>query len=377
MHMRFRRGLGCLMKWYKDTGLPCKNKWLPLTYSKSAEGNGTTPKKGAASEEDDGEEDLVVILVTHGAGAHALLCAIANRQEPVDIPMASLTMVTRRAEPRQPSSPSYPDRRSSSLPDAGMSMDYDIEVKASTDHLQPSVNPATLPKPNAQTKPFTAHEPISTRPEYRRRYGSRDSVDAAPIPQYKFGPSQQQQSASAALGGGARRSSSYFSASAARGGSNGGVPASPSTGLWSAASTPAVNDPSDGMKTPGGWSDFPNFNAYGNLASRTRVNGSGSSGDGLRNETGDSPKSPTSKSLDGAGETGKKQNGEKQENDENEGGDMATPLPSVGSMQRSPSVQRTQPQVQGQQGLWGSPRLDDIAEREKGFKRRWTMSEHD
>lgn len=372
MHMRFRKGLGCLMKWYKDTGLPSKNKWLPLTYSKPVNGSGDTGKKGTSEEEDEGDEDLVVILVTHGAGAHALLCAIANRQEPVDIPMASLTMATRRAEPRQPSSPSYFDRRTSSLPDAGMSLDYDIEVKASIDHLQPSVNPAMLPKPNAQTKTFTPLEPSFTRPEYRRRYGSRDSVEAAPITQYKFGPSQQQQSASASLRGGTRRTSSYFSSAAARGGSNNGVPMSPSTGLWSGASTPAIHDPS-----PSGWSDFPNFNAYGGFQVRSRAQGSGSSENS--NHSATRPISPTLETMDGTGKETQKQEeeGTTEERDDNEGNDTVTPLPSVNMVQRSPSIQRSQAPVQGQQGLWGSPRLDDIAEREKGYKRRWTMSEHD
>jgi hypothetical protein len=70
-------------------------------------------------------------------------------------------------------------------------------------------------------------------------------------------------------------------------------------------------------------------------------------------------------------------------NEQRESGDSVAPLPS--SLIRTNSISKPaaagglwggKPQATTHQGLWGSPKLTGVTERESGPKRRWTITEH-
>lgn len=72
-------------------------------------------------------------------------------------------------------------------------------------------------------------------------------------------------------------------------------------------------------------------------------------------------------------------------NEQRESGDSVAPLPT--SLNRTNSTSKpagggggglwgAKPQATTHQGLWGSPKLSGVTERESGHKRRWTITEH-
>ncbi len=136
MHRRFRRGVNNMVSWYKNP---------------RAGGSASSDESSSDSKLDDGKS-VVLVLVTHGAGCNALIGALTNQPILMDVSIASLTMFARKdlaGEPLQngsnghSSSSGGPGSRFTG--DLGLSELYEVKLLASTEHLQPRVNPARLP----------------------------------------------------------------------------------------------------------------------------------------------------------------------------------------------------------------------------------------
>ena len=136
MHKRFRRGLHEMLSWYREHD--------PL--QRPEEAGGQLPEVPKADmdplETADKDTEIILVLITHGAGCNALIGALTNQPVLIDVGMASLTMAVRknidytRLEFHDESSLSPSPRRRSSV-DVGDSEEYDMKIVASTDHLRP------------------------------------------------------------------------------------------------------------------------------------------------------------------------------------------------------------------------------------------------
>ncbi|KAF2178227.1 hypothetical protein K469DRAFT_599891 [Zopfia rhizophila CBS 207.26] len=317
MHKRFRRGLGGMMNWYRDHGSSTHHdKILGFTYREygSTVHHRSDPGPTAEIPQEE-DEELVLILVTHGAGCNALLGAISNQPVLMDVGTASLSMAVRKegSTRKTTPSPSLTARRPSVI-DIGMSEEYEMKMLASLDHLRPGVDPSKLPQP---LSPAVMASPSL---EYRRRFGgsagSHSPIDSP------FTLGEPHRGISSSLGS-IRRSSTSGSSSRllSSNAPNNSSSASSMTGLWSGLRAPTPSDVTpEGGHSPGH--------------------------DMVLNFGDTKPKSS---------------NGEK--NTEN---DDVPPLPS--DLGRSMSQYH---------GLWGPPPGSGFHEREKGPKRRWTVSERD
>lgn len=368
MHKRFRKGLAGMMTWYKEHGKTAlkETRWLRLTTNSSSTANGKASDSNAAHE----DEDLVVIMVTHGAGCNALLGAISNQPILMDVGMASLSMAVRRDEPRRPA-PTPPSLiRRPSVIDVGMSHEYDLKIIASVDHLRPGVDPSKPPQP---TKPVAL--PTNRTLEQRKRYTSASANS-------HIEGSGGKASVNSSLGS-IRRSPSSAGSSLRGGGSNGSGATAPSTGLWGGMSAMKIktSEGSEGEKSSG-----PE-------TSTTTTNGDKPP----TTENGALPSITTTTSTTNGAQTprtdGNAHYFDIHHKEEHE--DVISPLPptkpglkKMPSTIQAPSVQDSsakgsqQPGLWGGnskpkvvQGMWGPPRLDDLAERAVGLKRRWTVTE--
>ncbi|KAK4693916.1 hypothetical protein P7C71_g3568, partial [Lecanoromycetidae sp. Uapishka_2] len=91
--------------------------------------------------DDDDDVDTVLVLVTHGAGCNALIGALTNQPVLIDVGMASLTLAVQKSiDYRRVASPTQtsasPPRRRQSMVDFGISDDYEVKLVASTEHLR-------------------------------------------------------------------------------------------------------------------------------------------------------------------------------------------------------------------------------------------------
>ena len=143
MHVRFRLGLQKMVAYYEDYKPECTS----------------------GVEEEHVEEDVVVILVTHQAGANALIRLMTGAPALHDVGVASLTLAVRRPVLRRPPSlantshsplgydrESRKNSRRGSL-DLGLADDFEMKVIASTDHLRYGSNPLGLNSPRLGKSP--------------------------------------------------------------------------------------------------------------------------------------------------------------------------------------------------------------------------------
>jgi hypothetical protein len=132
MHRRFRNGLQKMMAFYESSS--------PDT-------------------EPEPEEDLVLILVTHQAGANALIRLLTGAPALHDIGTASLTMAVRRPQPLErrvsEQKSCSPVARRGSL-DLGIADDFEMKIIASTEHLRGGSNPLGLNSPRLGLSPALA-----------------------------------------------------------------------------------------------------------------------------------------------------------------------------------------------------------------------------
>lgn len=138
MHKRFRKGLHGMISWYRTHD---DSETLKPIKDDSTENKGSSSKE--TEYHDDDETDTVLILVTHGAGCNALIGALTSQPVLLDVGMASLTMAVRKSvdykrvsSPQSEDVPASPSRRRHSLIDLGISEDYEVKLTASTEHLR-------------------------------------------------------------------------------------------------------------------------------------------------------------------------------------------------------------------------------------------------
>ncbi|KAL8718326.1 MAG: hypothetical protein Q9225_004523 [Loekoesia sp. 1 TL-2023] len=163
MHKRFRRGLQSMIAWYS-------HNHPSVTTQNIIEGS----DKEVKVDETDADTDIVLILVTHGAGCNALIGALTNQPVLLDVGMASLTMAIRKESAnRRPESPKHSSRRRS-LIDSGVSVEYDVKLIASTDHLQSRSRTSTAGLP--YRSPSLTSSPLST---HRYRTNSMASTTSS------------------------------------------------------------------------------------------------------------------------------------------------------------------------------------------------------
>ena len=141
MHRRFRSGLLGMVSWYRAQA--------PL-YDPQDKRKGSPPSQSETSE----DAEVILVIVTHGAGANALIGGLTNQPALIDIGMASLTMATYEqgngatysaSESRTCSSSASLHRRSSSAENK-LPEEYDMKVIASTEHLRAGADPLRVPQ---------------------------------------------------------------------------------------------------------------------------------------------------------------------------------------------------------------------------------------
>ena len=137
LHKRMRKGLNEMITWYRshdnsETLNPIKED-LPESQNSG----------GEDQEDYDDETDTVLVLVTHGAGCNALIGALTSQPVLLDVGMASLTMAVRKtvgykrvSSPHNEDVPASPNRRRYSQMDFGISEDYEVKLTASMDHVR-------------------------------------------------------------------------------------------------------------------------------------------------------------------------------------------------------------------------------------------------
>ncbi|RMZ05798.1 hypothetical protein D0860_05808 [Hortaea werneckii] len=157
MHKRFRRGLNHLVHWYSQHNADDRAE-DSLCFDQ------------AERHEDEEQEDLVVVLVTHGAGANALIGALTGQPVLLDVGMASLTMAVRKddapevatnasstASSKEPSpvanthetnGSGHNQPRRGSL-DVGLGSLYEMKLVSSSEHLRPGADPSKTSLTNA------------------------------------------------------------------------------------------------------------------------------------------------------------------------------------------------------------------------------------
>ncbi|KAI7521191.1 hypothetical protein KC317_g22174, partial [Hortaea werneckii] len=124
----------------------------------------------AERHEDEEQEDLVVVLVTHGAGANALIGALTGQPVLLDVGMASLTMAVRKddaptvathasstesskepppvADTQETNGSGHNPPRRGSL-DVGLGSLYEMKLVSSSEHLRPGADPSKTSLTNA------------------------------------------------------------------------------------------------------------------------------------------------------------------------------------------------------------------------------------
>lgn len=145
MHVRFRLGLQKMLAYYQEDY-----------------------QSDDAPDESTTEEDVIIVLVTHQAGANALIRLVTGAPALHDVGVSSLTLAVRRPVLRRlPSltgtshSPLGYDRESrknsrrGSL-DLGLADDFEMRIIASTEHLRQGSNPLGLNSPRFRPSPAVA-----------------------------------------------------------------------------------------------------------------------------------------------------------------------------------------------------------------------------
>jgi broad specificity phosphatase PhoE len=129
MHRRFRKGIINMVDWYNGHSPSISNDEIP----------------DEGSKESTEDFELVVILITHSSGCNALIGALANQPVLIDVGQASLTLATRRESTKAtlPLSSSPTGHRREPV-DVGLSNDYEVKIRASTDHLRAETGPSSL-----------------------------------------------------------------------------------------------------------------------------------------------------------------------------------------------------------------------------------------
>ena len=177
MHKRFRRGLQDMISWYRNHS-PAQR--VESTIDGFLEQRSEPPYED--DEDDDEETDTILVLVTHGAGCNALIGALTNQPVLIDVGMASLTMAVRKTigYKRMPSSDDPPispsrQRRRSSMMDLGISEDYEVKLIASTEHLRAGSQFLTSPQiQRSPTIPAREKSPYRyERPGFATSHASR------------------------------------------------------------------------------------------------------------------------------------------------------------------------------------------------------------
>ncbi|KAF2001859.1 hypothetical protein P154DRAFT_521340 [Amniculicola lignicola CBS 123094] len=337
MHKRFRKGVAGMLSWYKEHGVePPKERMHAFTYREDGTkvGRVSPDTKPVANGSEEDDEELVLILVTHGAGCNALLGAISNQPILVDVSVASLSLFAKREEPRRSSITAH-----SSALDIGVTAQYDMKLLASTDHLRPGVDPSKPPQ--AQSPAVTTIPSL----DYRRRFTS--SAASSPLDSMMTFPDMYR-GLNSSLGS-IRRSSTSGSSSSRVLSNNTTIPTSrnPSNaGLWGSSGF----FPSSSQETLSGGDDSPGRNIFLNFDYQK-------------------PKINTNVGNDGH------TNGDKK----HEENDDVPPLQSgLGkSTSGSQSGLWTPKSATIEKGLWGQSPTVEVNERDKGPKRRWTVSEQD
>lgn len=168
MHKRYRKGLLEIITWYRNQDSPetfqCTSAGSPQSQDSEAEVKDDEVR-------DDDETDIILVLVTHGAGCNALIGALTNQPVLLDVGMASLTMAVRKSVdykrvPFESDTTKPSSRRRHSQVDFGVSEDYEVKLAASTDHLRigsPFMAarqlPRIPPKPVREKSPYRYERP--------------------------------------------------------------------------------------------------------------------------------------------------------------------------------------------------------------------------
>jgi hypothetical protein len=169
MHIRFRRGLINMVRWYSQNDPDDRNEDALGLDQAEYEGD---------DEEVEEQEDLVIVLITHGAGSNALIGAITEQPVLLDVGMSSLTMAVKKDDaPQLDLSQDYVSSPTDSIPvqfpgaeissdgmaqrrgtfNTGLSAIYEMKIIASTEHLRPGSDPS-----KASTSPFSARSGLSS-----------------------------------------------------------------------------------------------------------------------------------------------------------------------------------------------------------------------
>jgi hypothetical protein len=185
MHRRFRRGLMNMVNWYQDHS---------PNHGSDENCNQT------AVESEDGYE-LIVILVTHSSGCNALIGAMTNQPVLIDAGQASLTVATRRPQVSpSPALSSSPTGHRREPIDIGLSNEYEVKIRASTDHLRAEAGPSSLTgilsdqSPNLQPTQDSSRvtETLSLRPALPRKISraTRTFSSSSSSPTSSAGPTR-------------------------------------------------------------------------------------------------------------------------------------------------------------------------------------------
>ncbi|KAJ5781975.1 uncharacterized protein N7518_010458 [Penicillium psychrosexuale] len=155
MHERVHDGFQHMINWYREQDLP---------------EHGSTAE---SSKVNDGNIQTVLVIITHGADCNALISSLNGHSVLLDINTASLTMAVRRNRVNKPAhdmdhTPKSPDPENQSV-----SLEYSLQLVASTDHLRPGMNPSQLTSLPSPSVPVLSPPPV---PAYRNRLGSRSSL---------------------------------------------------------------------------------------------------------------------------------------------------------------------------------------------------------
>ncbi|KAH0541465.1 hypothetical protein FGG08_004074 [Glutinoglossum americanum] len=162
MHRRFRKGLGHLLSWYRDSDLPKSRS--ENTYKN---GFGESLASQGVDDLEDDDTDIVVILVTHGAGCNALIGALTNQPVLLDVGMASMTMAVRKDIVNPPPSTEQIAPVPSSARVHSFSQEYDVKLVASTEHLRAHANPLVIPQLQTNSPTLSSYSP-----QFRNRYST-------------------------------------------------------------------------------------------------------------------------------------------------------------------------------------------------------------
>ena len=139
MHKRFRKGFHDMISWYRSHD---ESETLKPILDESTE-SWNSGSEDLEDDDDDDETDIVLVLVTHGAGCNALIGALTSQPVLIDVGMASLTVAVRKSvgykrvsSPQSETVPASPSRRRHSMKDFGISEDYEVKLTAAVEHLR-------------------------------------------------------------------------------------------------------------------------------------------------------------------------------------------------------------------------------------------------